>query len=153
MRAAADHQVDAFGFAGVVVVEQQLGFFGEHGFAVLVIAILGATHGADDLFRRDAVGLLGINAHKILAAAGDDVSLVAVGAEISQHFLHRLVGQFVVRLVPARVFGFGQPLLHFGLKLLGRNAGGAWRRAIFSRSFIVEFRDGRAVAGAVPARC
>ena len=95
-----------------------------YGLALLVVAILGAAHGADDLFRRDAISLFGINAHKVLPAAGENVSLVAVGAEICQHFLHGLVGEFVVVLVPARVFGFGQPLPHFGLKLFGRDAGG-----------------------------
>src|SRR6184192_2630269 len=118
VRAAADHQVDAFGFATVVVVEQQLGVLGQERFALLVIAICRAAHGADDLFRRDSIGLLGIHAHEILAAAGADVSLVAIGAEILQHFLHRQVGHLIIGLVPARVFGVGEPLLHLGLKLL-----------------------------------
>ena len=34
-----DHEVDALGFAGVVVVEQQLGVLGQERFAVLVIAV------------------------------------------------------------------------------------------------------------------
>src|SRR5213596_2736821 len=99
--------MDAFGFATVVVVEQHLGVLGQERFAILVIAICCAGHGADDLFRRDAIGLLGIDPHEILAAAGADVSLVAIGSKILQHLLHRLVGQFVVRLVPAWIFGFG----------------------------------------------
>src|SRR5205814_1478779 len=37
VRAAADHQVDAFGFATVVVVEQQLGVLGQERFAILVM--------------------------------------------------------------------------------------------------------------------
>src|SRR5438067_12585812 len=109
--------MDAFGFATVVVVEQQLGVLGQERFAILVIAICRAAHGADDLFRRDAIGLLGIHAHEILAAAGADVILEAVGPKILHHLLHRLVGPFVVRLVPAGILGFREALLHLGLEL------------------------------------
>ena len=146
VRPAAYHQVDAFGFATVVVVEQQLGVLGQERFAILVIAICRAAHGADDLFRRDAIGLLGIHAHEILAAAGADVSLVAVRSKILQHLLHRLVGQFVVRLVPARVFGFGEPLFHLGLELFRGHARERGHQDFF-KVWHGEFPDGLAVAG------
>ena len=34
----------------------------------------------DDFFSRNAVGLIGRYAHKVLSAAGDNVSLITVGA-------------------------------------------------------------------------
>lgn len=48
----ADHQVNAFGFAGIVVIEQQLGLLGDHWLAVLVIAIIRPHRGADHLLGR-----------------------------------------------------------------------------------------------------
>src|SRR5205809_3869071 len=138
--------MDAFGFATVVVVEQQLGVLGQERFALLVIAICRAAHGADDLFRRDSIGLLGIHAHEILAAAGADVSLVAIGAEILQHFLHRQVGHLIIGLVPARVFGVGEPLLHLGLKLLRGHAGECGHQDFLQVSHR-QFRNRFAVAG------
>jgi hypothetical protein len=54
-RPSADHQVDPFGFARIVVVEQQLWFFGEDRLAILVVAILHRTRAADYLLGRDAV--------------------------------------------------------------------------------------------------
>ena len=53
MRPPAEHQMDAFGFAGIVVVEEQLGLLGQERLAILLVAVLrspGATH---HLFRWD----------------------------------------------------------------------------------------------------
>src|SRR5437667_9998600 len=110
------------GLPALLSLSNSLGSLVRNGLPSLSIAICRAAHGADDLFGRDSIGLLGIHAHEILAAAGADVSLVAIGAEIGQHFPHRLVGQFVVRLVPARVFRLGKPLLHLGLELFRGHA-------------------------------
>ena len=57
VRAAADHKMDAFGFAGIVVIEHDLRFLGQERLTVLVIAILGPARRADDLLGRNAVGL------------------------------------------------------------------------------------------------
>src|SRR5882757_1917491 len=88
VRPAADHQVNAFGFAGIVIVEQHFRFLGQERFAVLVVTILCLARGADDLLGGNAIGRLGILAHKVLPAAGHDVGLVTIGSEILQHLLH-----------------------------------------------------------------
>jgi len=62
----ADHQVDALGLAGVVVVQQQLGLLGQEGFAVLVVAVF-VPAAVPTTARRDAVHLLGVHAHEVLA--------------------------------------------------------------------------------------
>ena len=54
-RAGADHEVNALGFAGIVVVEKELRLLCQDRFAILVIAVLGAASGADDLLRRNAI--------------------------------------------------------------------------------------------------
>ena len=93
--------MDAFRLAGIVIVEQQLRLLVRIGFAILVIAVLVPPAGADDLLRRDAINPLGIDTHEVLAAAGDNEGLVAVGAQIAQDFQHRLIGQLGIGLVPA----------------------------------------------------
>src|SRR5215469_15995977 len=40
---------------------------------------------------------------EVLAAAGDDVGPIIVCAQEVQHFKHRLIDQFVIRSVPARM--------------------------------------------------
>jgi hypothetical protein len=66
VRSAADHQVDAFRLAGVVVVEQKLGFFSEDRPTILVVAILCSpalpttcSSGMPYLFGIDADKVLG----------------------------------------------------------------------------------------------
>ncbi len=115
--------MDALGLAGVVVVEQQLGLLGQERLAVLVVAVLRAASAADHLLGRNAVDLFGVDAHEVLAAAGDDVGLVAVGAQILQHLVHRLIGQLGVGPVPARILGRREPLLYLGAELVHRHAG------------------------------
>src|SRR5262249_58312249 len=77
--AAANHQVDALGLAGIVVVEQQFGLFNQDRLPVLVVVVSGAACGANDLLRRDAIHAVGIHPHPILTAAGDDIGPVAAG--------------------------------------------------------------------------
>jgi hypothetical protein len=72
--------------------------------------------------RRNAVDLLGVDAHEVLPAAGYDVGLVGVVAQIAQHFEHRLVDELGVGAVPARMPGGLQPRFHFGVELLHRHA-------------------------------
>ena len=55
---AADHQMNALGLAGVVVVQQELRFLCEKRLAVLGVAVLGPACGADYLLGRDAVNSL-----------------------------------------------------------------------------------------------
>jgi hypothetical protein len=73
--APANHQMNAFRLAGLVVVQQQLRLLGQERLAVLVLSELRAAHRADDLLRSDAVDPLRIDAHKILATARHDVDL------------------------------------------------------------------------------
>src|SRR5690348_8635829 len=80
-RLPSDEMVDAFGLARTVVDEQNLRHFDQHWFLV-PRAILSDARGADDLLRRDAVGLVGEGAHELDAATRDDEGLEAVGAEI-----------------------------------------------------------------------
>ncbi len=103
-RAAADHQVNALGLAGIVVVQEQLGLLGQERLAVLVVAEFRAADRADHLLGRNAIDLLRIDAHKILTAAGDDVGLEAVVAQIVQNLLHRLIGEVGIETIPARMF-------------------------------------------------
>src|SRR5262245_32509795 len=79
-RPPPDHEVNAFGLAGIVVVQEELRLLEENRPVLLVVAVLRRACGADDLFWRDAVDLPGVRAHEVLAAAGDDKRLVAVRA-------------------------------------------------------------------------
>src|SRR5262249_23498108 len=76
--AAPDDEVDGFGFAGVVVVEEQLRLLGKHRFPVIGVAVLYATHGANDLLGRNTVHLLCIRAHEVLATTRYKVGLVTI---------------------------------------------------------------------------
>jgi hypothetical protein len=49
VRAAADHQVDPFGFACIVVAKQELRVLGENGLDVFAVAIGGTARRANDL--------------------------------------------------------------------------------------------------------
>ena len=75
----ADHQVNALGLTRVVVILEKLRVFGQDRLTVLVIAIRRADSGADNLLGRNTVDALGVDAHEVLAAAGDDVGLEAIG--------------------------------------------------------------------------
>ena len=75
------------------------------------ISNLSLDAAADHLLGRDAVDLLGPRPHELDAAAGDDVGLEAVGAQIGQHFQHRLVDQFGVGPLEPRVPGGREPVL------------------------------------------
>src|SRR5262249_61556752 len=102
-RAAADHEVDALGLAGVVVIQHEPRFLGQERLAILAVTVLRAGRRADDLLWGNSVDALGVDSHEVLAAAGDDVGPGAVGPEVLQHFLHWLVGQLGVGALPARV--------------------------------------------------
>ena len=58
---------------------------------------------------------------KSAAATRDDEGLETVRPQVTQEFLHRLIGELVVGLVEARVFGGSEPRLHSGVELLGRH--------------------------------
>ena len=68
----------------------------------------GLDAAADHLLGRNAVDLLGPGAHELDAAARDDEGLEAVGAQVGQQFLHRLVG-------------------HLGEQAAGLAGGARWR--------------------------
>ena len=73
------------------------------GLAVRSYLKLVRARGADHLLGRNAVDPLGIDAHEILAAAGDDVGPEAVGAEIFEELDLRLIDEIGVRPLPARI--------------------------------------------------
>src|SRR4029450_6654197 len=120
---AADHEVNPFGLAGVVVVQDELRLLGQERLAVLGVAVCRSAGGADHLLGRDAVDPLAVHAHEVLAPAGHDVGLVGVVAQVAQHFEHRLIDQLGVRTVPARMLGRFHPPLRFAVELLHRHAG------------------------------
>ncbi len=124
-----------------------LGSLVRNGLPLLVVAVLGAAGGADHLLGRDAVDLLGVHPHEVLAAAGDDVGLVAVFAEVFQHFLHRQVGELGIGPLPARVFGRFEPLLHLGVERRPTDMPVSVAARILSKVIHRELRHRRAVAG------
>ena len=119
---AADVLVDADGLVALVVIEVQLRQAHEHRLAVAQFE-LRLHAAADDLLRRDAIGLLRPHAHELDAAAGDDEVLEAVRAQIGEHFEHRLIGHVEEALAGLRMFRGGDPVLDDLRKLVGGHAG------------------------------
>ena len=115
--------MDAFGLSGTVVHEQQARLLHQNGNPALGVAVFHLAGCADDLLRRDAIDLFGIDPHEILAAARDDVGPVAIGAQMLHGFEHRLIDQFRVGAVPAGMPRSCQPVPHFRRKLIDRHAG------------------------------
>src|SRR5262249_13073417 len=115
--------MDALGLASLVVVQEEFRFLGEERNAVLVIAKLGAAYCSDNLFGRYSVHLLAVDTNEILAAAGYNVRPETVGTQILHDLEHRLVDEFCIGTLPARMLGAGQPLLHLTLKVLHRHSG------------------------------
>ena len=103
MGPTADHEMDALGFAGLVVVEEELGFPFEDGLAVSPRLKAEPEHGSDHLLDGNPVDRLGVGAHEILAAAGDDIGAVAVGAQIFEQLDLRLIDELGERPLPARI--------------------------------------------------
>src|SRR5580698_5970718 len=89
--------VDPDGLAGAVVDEADLGQAHDDRLSVLCLK-LRLHGGADDLFGRDTVRLLGPRTHESYFAAGDDEGLEAVAAEVGEEFDHRLIDQFCIRV-------------------------------------------------------
>ena len=135
-----DHEVNAFGLAGIIVVEQELRILGQDRLAIRVIAISRAAGGADHLLGRNAIYAFGIDPHEILAPTGDDVGLEAIGAQIAQHFLHRLVGEFGIRR-------FQRPSLASSIHFLASDSNVSTvmpvsvAKRIFSRSVSIALRS------------
>ncbi|BCQ61850.1 hypothetical protein PBOI14_36000 [Pseudomonas sp. Boi14] len=121
-RAPADDPVDAFRLARAVVVVGQLGGAQDRRLAVLELP-LGDEVAADHLFRRDAVGAFGEGAHEGGVAAGDDVGLEILAAQVVEHFQHGLVDHLVERPPGLRVAGLGQPAPGIVDKGLAADAG------------------------------
>ncbi|MNZ94900.1 hypothetical protein D3C78_1140200 [compost metagenome] len=90
--------------------------------AVLVLELAGEG-GADHLLRRYAVDLLGEHAHERHFAAGNDVGLEAVGAQVVEEFQHRLEHHLGVGLAAARMLGAGQPAFGVFAEGFGRHVG------------------------------
>src|SRR5262249_14382073 len=144
-RSTANHQMNALGLARLVIVQEQFRLLREERLAVLVIAKLRAARGSDDLFGRHPVHLLAVNTNEILAAAGYNVRPETIGTQILHDLEHRLVDEFRVRTIPARVCGAGQPLLHLAFKVVHRHSGQR-RREDFLKLRERQLRDGLAVA-------
>ena len=66
--------------------------------------------------------LLGVRAHEVLTASGDDIGLVAVRAQVLQNLQHRLIDQFRVRAIPARMLCRGHPPLRLGREFVHAHA-------------------------------
>jgi hypothetical protein len=65
--------------------------------------VADAAGSPDHLFGRHAVNALGIDADEILPAAGDDIRAVADAAQIFVQLDLRLIDEFGVRPLPARI--------------------------------------------------
>ena len=135
------------GLPALLSLSSSFGFLGQERLAALVVAVLGRADGTDHLLRRDSVDLLGVNAHEILASAGDDVGPVAVGAQVLQHLLHWQIGEVGVRPFPARILRCRQPFLRFRDEL-STDMPVSVAASIFSRSCIESF----AIAARLPER-
>src|ERR1700739_2336672 len=96
---------------------------GEDRLAVSVIPILGAAGAAHHLLGWNTVYLLGGDAHEVLAAARDDVGLIAVAAHVLQQLLRRQLGEIRVRPSPPWIARARQPASHVGLELFDTHAG------------------------------
>ena len=103
-RPAANHAVDAHRLVGAVIVMGDFGGAQDGRLAVLEL-VFGDKRGADHLLRRDAIDLLGKYAHKAGIAAGNDVGLEPLAAQVCKHFQHRLVDHLGVGLAGCRVAG------------------------------------------------
>jgi hypothetical protein len=89
---------------------------------------LGAA--ADHMAGRHAVDLFRKRAHQVDAAAGDDVGLEAVGAQVLQQFELWLVDRLDEEMVGPRVFGRVRPRPGLRGELIRRDAGVAGGDAI-----------------------
>src|SRR5262249_13775512 len=107
----ANHQVNALGLTGVVVVKENLRLFGQERSAVFVVSVLCSAGSPDHLFRRDAIDSFGIETHEVLSAASYNVGLVTAATHVLQNFKHRLRDQVGVRSFPARMLGGFDPFL------------------------------------------
>src|SRR5262249_53050862 len=144
-RPTANHQMDALGLASLVVIQEKFRLLREERHAVLVIAELRAARGSDNLFGRYPVHLLAVDTNEILAAAGYNVRLETIGTQMLHDLEHRLVDEFGVGTLPARVLGAGQPLFHLALKVFHRHAGQR-RHQDFLKLMQRQLCDGLAVA-------
>jgi hypothetical protein len=131
-----DHKMNAFRLAAIVIVKQEFRFFNKYRIAILGVAERRSTRGAHNLLGRDAVNGVGVDAHKILAASSDDVSLISVRAEVTHHLLHGEVSELCIGSFPTRVLGGGDLRLCLVSELLdchsGQRRGGCY--------FEIEFR-------------
>ena len=107
--------IDGDGLAALVVVEVHFRQSHENGLAVAHFKFcLDAA--ADDLFRRYAVNPLRPRTHELDAAAGDDVILETVRAQISEYFEHRLIDHVGIGLAAFRMPGGGDPVFRYLLE-------------------------------------
>ena len=108
VRTFSDEEVDADGFAVVVVVEEQFRLAHQNGLAVHeVIPRLDAR--TDDLLGRNAVHALCVDADELLTAARYDIRLESVRAQVVHRLAHRLVDELGVQALKARVPGRRNP--------------------------------------------
>ena len=121
-RPPADVLVDADGLVGLVVIEVQFRQAQENGLAVAHLEpCLDAA--ADDLFGRDAVGLLRPWPHELDAAARDDEVLEAVRPQVGEQFDHGLVGHVGEQPAGLGMLRGGDPVLHDLLEFHRGHAG------------------------------
>src|SRR5213594_515517 len=122
-RTAADHQMDALGFARLVVVQKQPRLLRQEWLAVLDIAVHRPAGAPDHLLGRNAVHLFCVDPHEVLTSAGDDVGSITAGAQILQHFLHWQIAELGVGPLEARVLRRLEPRPDLNLELVDRHAG------------------------------
>src|SRR5262249_19234687 len=82
--------LDANGLASLVVDQIDLGKLHQHRLATFEF-VLELSTGADDLFRRNSISLFRPGTHELNAPARDDVRFEAIGTQMNQQLLHRLI--------------------------------------------------------------
>ena len=118
----ADVLVDADGLVGLVVIEVQFRQTQQSGLAVAHLEpCLDAA--ADDLLRRDAIGLLRPWPHELDTAARDDEVLEAVRPQVGEQLDHGLVGHVGEQPAGLGMFRGGDPVLHDLLEFHRGHAG------------------------------
>src|SRR5271155_3041398 len=104
VRPLADEQVDPDGLTRVVVDEEHLRLSQQYRLAMAVL-VLGQDTRPHHLLRRDIVDTLTVNAHELLTATSDYVSLEAIGAQVIHDLQHWLIDKFRMESLESGILG------------------------------------------------
>ena len=117
-RTAADMLVDGHRLALLVIDEIEFGKTRQDRYTVTHLEF-GLDAATDDLFGRNAVNGFGPGTHELDTAARNDIRPVAIGAQITKHFQHRLIDHLGIAAPGFRMLGGSHPVPDDGIELLG----------------------------------